>query len=190
MNWSRAFYDLAYRFSKPRWDTNVPPPELVELVESGEAGRRALDLGCGTGANAIYLAQHGFTTVGVDFSPRAIKLAGQKAERAAVTVAFQLGDVSRLGFLREPFDLVLDIGCFHGLDTQSRVRYAQHLARLTHKESKFLLWAFDRAAYFGTFGVTPEEVQQTFNHQFKLTRVQHGVHRGVRGATWYWFSRL
>ena len=71
IDWTRPFYDLTYRFSKPRWDTNVPPPELATLIGNGNV-KRALDLGCGTGTSAIYFAQHGLQVVGVDFSPRAI----------------------------------------------------------------------------------------------------------------------
>ena len=59
-NWSRWFYDLMYRSTKPDWDSGVTPPEVVALVEQNRSRGRALDLGCGTGTNAIYLAQQGF----------------------------------------------------------------------------------------------------------------------------------
>ncbi|HET7089774.1 MAG TPA: methyltransferase domain-containing protein [Anaerolineae bacterium] len=67
-DWSRWFYDLSYRFSKPDWDTGLTPPEVIAEVENGRSPGRALDLGCGTGTHTIYLAQHGFSVVGVDFS--------------------------------------------------------------------------------------------------------------------------
>ncbi len=184
----RIFYDLTYRISKPRWDTDVPPPELKALVENRNVKGRALDLGCGTGTNAIYMAKHGFTTVGVDFSPKAIKLAHEKEERANANVDFQVGDVTQLDFLREPFDLVLDVGCFHGLDAAGRARYARHVARLTKPGSKFLLWAFEHGSSFG-MGATSDEIQQRFGEQFKLTRVEHGNGHVERNAAWYWLER-
>lgn len=189
----RLYYDLTYRTGKPRWDTDVPPPELKALVENGNVKGSALDLGCGTGTNSIYLSQHGFTTVGIDFSSKAIKLAREKAARANARIDFQVGDVTRLESLgmREPFDLVLDLGCFHGLDDAGRARYAQQTARLTRPGSKFLLWGFEPGAYHGMrgVGVTSDEIEHRFGGQFKLTRVEHGNGHLGRAAAWYWLVR-
>lgn len=184
----RTIYDLTYRFGKPGWDTGVPPSELVALVESAVAKGRALDLGCGTGTNAIFLAQQGFETLGIDFSAKAIKSAWEKARSVKAQVAFQVGDVTRLSFLREPFDLVLDVGCFHGLDDAGRMRYARHLVRLTRLGSRYLLWAFDPGSHRG-IGVAPGEIEQRFGGQFKMIRIEHGNGHAGRDATWYWLVR-
>jgi len=180
-------YDLTYRISKPRWDSDVVPPEVTSLAEHNGERRRALDLGCGTGAHSIYLAQHGFTVVGVDFSSKAIEMARDKARRTGTAIDFRIGDVTRLEFLREPFDVVLDIGCFHGLDAAGRARYAGHLARLTRPGSAFLLWAFDRPSPFGV-AVTQETAQQYFAPHFAVRRIEPSfLHQ--RASTWYWLSR-
>ena len=76
------FYRLAYRFGRPRWDTAEPRPELEGLLPGRRPGR-ALDLGCGTGTDAIYLASQGWEVTGVDFVPEAIATARTRA-RAAV----------------------------------------------------------------------------------------------------------
>lgn len=192
------FFDLQYRFSRPPWDSGITPPELTALIEGGQVVRgRALDLGCGTGTNSIYLARHGFTVVGVDFAEKAIMLAREKAKRAGVAIAFYVADVSRLDFLTEPFDLVFDIGCFHSVDASARPGYAQNLARLTHPGSLFLLYAFsprppgERGHLFRwrNVGVTPEQVQRTFAQHLALRRVEHGADRGDRASAWYWFDR-
>lgn len=189
-NWTLLFFEWMYRFSQPPWDTGITPPEVVALVESGGVKKgRALDLGCGTGTNAIYLAQHGFKVVGVDFSSKAIALAREKAQRARAVIDFRVSDVTRLEFLQEPFDFALDVGCFHGLNTSGRDRYAANVARLTRSGSVFMLYAFTpRPRFFRTTGVEPGKVRQTFADHFALDRVEHGEDR-ERASAWYWFRR-
>lgn len=180
-------YDLMYRFSKPNWERDIVPPQVAALVEQHGGQGRALDLGCGTGMHSIYLAQRGFSVVGVDFSPKAIALARDKACRAGAAVDFQTGDVTRLDFLREPFEVVLDVGCFHGLDAAGRARCAGHLARLTRPGSTFLLWAFDPSSHRG-IAVTQQEAQHCFAPHFAVIRIEHDLFN-QRASTWYWLSR-
>ncbi len=132
------------------WDSGIVPPEIVAWVETAErAGQspgRALDLGCGTGTTSIYLAGRGWQVVGVDFAPNAIWRARHRARRAGVSnrVTFLAADVSHPAFLRDalPFDLLIDVGCLHGLTPEQRQRYAAHLARLSKPGATYLLYAF------------------------------------------------
>lgn len=199
MNLLKWFFDFQYRFSKPPWDSGITPPEVTALIESGSIQGRALDLGCGTGTNSIYLAQHGLSVVGVDFSPKAIAIARDKARRAGVAIEFHVADVTRLDSLgvREPFDYVLDLGCFHAIDETGRARYAEQLARLTRPGSVFMLYAFSprpagapsRGVQLRSAGVTPEQAQQTFAPHFVAERIERGADRGARVSAWYWFKR-
>jgi len=195
----KLFFDFQYRFSKPRWDSGVTPPEIVAFIENKSTTGRALDLGCGTGTNSIYLAQHGFNVVGVDFSSKAIATARAKAQRANLEIDFRVADVTRLESLglREPFDFVLDIGCLHAIDAAGRARYADGISRMTHPGSIFMLYAFSPRAenepghllQLRNVGITPEEVQQLFRQEFTLERVEHGGDRDQRKSAWYWFKR-
>jgi SAM-dependent methyltransferase len=185
---NRVIYDLMYRLGKPVWDTGRTPPEVVEAINNETTAGRALDLGCGTGTHAIYLAQQGWSVVGVDFSQKAIALARSKAEHAGVKIDFRLGDVSRLEDLSGPFDFALDVGCFHGLDAASQTRYVAQLAQLLQPGGQFMLWAFDRPAPLEDYGVLPEVVEQLFMPSFALTRSEPGTHNR-RSTTWYWFTR-
>jgi SAM-dependent methyltransferase len=131
------------------WDSGVVPPEIVAWVESAEANDirpgRALDIGCGTGTTSIYLASHGWDAVGVDFAPNAIRRAWRKAQRPlAGTARFHTADVSRPDFLAnvEPFDLLVDVGCLHGLGAAQRSGYAANVTRLARPGATFLLYAF------------------------------------------------
>ena len=86
------FWDVMYLFKKTPWDTGITPPEIVAVIESGKVPiGRALDLGCGTGTNAIYLAQHGFTVTAIDVSRRAIALAKRKTRSAQLHRAGAVG---------------------------------------------------------------------------------------------------
>src|SRR5512143_4337340 len=88
-----------YLFKKTPWDTGITPPEIVAAIESGKIPiGRALDLGCGTGTNAITLAQHGFTVTAIDVSRRAISLAKRKTRSAQLAdrVRLERGDVTLL----------------------------------------------------------------------------------------------
>jgi cyclopropane fatty-acyl-phospholipid synthase-like methyltransferase len=185
----RLVYDLLYRFSKPRWDNGKIPPELVAFTEIEGKQGRALDLGCGTGTQSLYLAQHGWNVVGIDLAPKAIELARQKASTMTTAVDFRVSDVTRLEFLREPFDLVIDVGCFHGLGAAEHRRYAQNLARLTHSGSLFLLYAFDHHGAFGV-GVSRDEITNLFEPQFAIRQVTPGTYLGGRASFCYRLDRL
>lgn len=117
-----------YRTGDLPWDTGAPDPLLVRLVRDGTlAPGRALDVGCGTGTNAIFLAGEGFDVVGVDLSKLAIERARQKPGAGACTF-------EALDFLEEeapggPFDVVFDRGCFHVFDeADRRSRFAARVA--------------------------------------------------------------
>jgi 2-polyprenyl-3-methyl-5-hydroxy-6-metoxy-1,4-benzoquinol methylase len=180
-------YELAYRFTQPGWDQNTVPNEVAELAKRGVSGGRALDLGCGTGTHSIFLAQKGYTVVGVDFASRAINLANQKNRQEGVKVDFRLGDVTRLDFLHEPFDIVLDVGTFHTLNKGERTRYEENLTRLTHPGSLFLLWARTDQSSFG-IGIGSEEIKKIFSTHFVPEDVEPSDLHG-RASAWYWFKR-
>ena len=193
MSWRRTMYNLMYRFSAPRWDTNITPPEVVAVIEGAAAlpVGRALDLGCGTGTNVIYMAQHAWEAVGVDFSPVAIQEALKKAENIPGTT-FVEGDVSQLSHLgiQGPFDFVLDIGCFHGLSAGQRQGYVQEVARVTRSGAIFMIWAIvsDRQPCLpGIPTMREKEIAERFGQDFELERVQHG--EGGWKANWYTLRR-
>lgn len=179
-------YDLYYRFSKPRWDDGSIPQQVVDLASQVRKGR-VLDLGCGSGTHAIYLAGRGFSVVGIDGSSTAIRQAQRKAAQAGVNPTFLIQDVTRLEFLQDAFDAGLDVGCFHGLSKAGKEAYCRGLARYTHPGSLVLLWGFDRRN--PNFGLTPEQVERTFAPMFTLTRTEpSSLHQ--RPSHWYWLMRL
>jgi SAM-dependent methyltransferase len=180
----RMLYRLTYRLGKPRWDTGVPQPELEQLVQDRAPGR-ALDLGCGTGADAVYLARHGWETTGVDFAPEAIAAAKKKAADAGVTAAFVHGDASRLADagVRGPFDLLLDIGCYHTIPAGRRDAYAAGAAAAARPGADFYLagiadpprlWRLLDAR-----GIGADEIKSRFGPYFSVANQQRKGQRLV-----------
>lgn len=158
-------FDLMY-IGTPPWDSGVTPPELFEFVKKHPPGR-AIDLGCGTGTNVITLAQHGWDVIGVDFSRLAIQKARRKAEATKVKAQFKKGDVSKLQDIKGPFDLALDMGCFHNIN-EKQPDYLARLDELLAPNGYWLLYAHLNPADGtpSTHGLTPSELlraQSQFN---------------------------
>ena len=138
------FYRIAYLVGFKPWDTGVTPPELVAVVEGpGELPpHTALELGCGTGTNAIYLAQHGWDVTAVDFTPQPVKAARRKAEAAGVEPRFVVGDVTQLERLGVGggYSLIFDLGCFHSIPEAGRGGYARGVTAAAAPGATFLLF--------------------------------------------------
>ena len=116
------------------WDTGTPDEHLVATVGSGVVQpRRALEIGCGTGTNAVWLAGRGFEVFGIDVAPLAIERARARAEKAAVAARcrFEVLDFLAVDLDSGPFDFVFDRGCFHIFDDDAvRARFAARVASL------------------------------------------------------------
>jgi ubiquinone/menaquinone biosynthesis C-methylase UbiE len=105
--------------------------ELAGFIAGlAEIPRRALDLGCGTGADAVFLAEQGIATTGIDLSATALEHARQRAERHDVSVEWMQGDALHLPLEDGCMDLVLDRGCLHHIASGEHGRYAAEVARV------------------------------------------------------------
>jgi cyclopropane fatty-acyl-phospholipid synthase-like methyltransferase len=189
----KTFFNLKYLLGKTPWDTQVTPPEVVELIESEVlTPGRALDLGCGTGTNAVYLARHGWNVVGVDFSALAIRRAVRRARRAGVACTFYQADVTDLSFLHQPFDLGLDIGCLHSVPRERRPFYAAHVARLIRPGGLLMLYAFapkENEEHASGRGLAPGEVRALLGPAFEVQRQSGGEDPSGPRSVWYWLRR-
>jgi SAM-dependent methyltransferase len=166
--WYRVVYQTLYRLGLIFWQRPAPPPDLVALVEgpSPLPPGRALDLGCGTGTDTLYLATHGWDVTAVDMVRRALATARQKATAAGVSPRFLEGDVTRLHDLGvgDGYTLVLDFGCFHTLPEDQRSRYVTEVSNAAAPGATFLLYGFRRPPKAAPLhaGLTVEEVRQRF----------------------------
>jgi SAM-dependent methyltransferase len=178
----KLFFNLAY-LQKPVWDTGISPPELLDFIANHNPGR-ALDLGCGTGTNAITLAKHGWEVTGVDFVKRAVNLAQQNAQQYAVKVDFQVDDVTRLDSVTGRFDLVLDLGCFHSLPPTTRQAYILKIDQLLADSGTFLLYFFMKSNPDGVGpGATDADIR-FITENLHLVARKDGTERGERPSAW------
>jgi SAM-dependent methyltransferase len=180
----RFWYSILYWFHPP-WDKGIPAPELVRMVADLPPGC-AIDIGCGTGTNLLYLAEHGWKITGLDFIPSAIAKARSKLE--AFSPDLVVADATQLETmdLPGPYDLALDMGCFHSLTREGRGQYARGLARWMRRGSIYLLYAWQPAFSGDSAGVSREEVLRIFEKDFHLSQYEQGA---GRASAWYYFVR-
>ncbi len=184
----RIRFFFRYLLKDTPWDTGISPPELMDFIAAHAPGR-ALDMGCGTGTNAITLAQHGWEVHAIDFAAPAIRTARRKAQRAGVQVHFYHRSVTQTADLPAPFDLVLDIGCYHALSRPDQRAYAHNLARLLAPGGTLLLYAHlyppDGNA---SHGLDDEGLRLLQTHLRLVQRVE-GSGRKNRASVWLTLQR-
>lgn len=188
--WRRLLADTLYRLGKPPWDA-PPPAELREAIEGPDAltPGHALDVGCGTGTNVIYLAEHGWRATGVDFSPAAIDKARADA-RTVPNAHFIEGDATKLSELdiARPINLVIDMGGYHTLPRDARPVYAAQLSALLDPGTPLLMWQ--------GIGLKPGEIPEVFGRDFIMEDskpkdfiIRRKLLRRSISGTWYRLRR-
>jgi len=166
------------------WNTSEPPAALVRLVETGTvAPCRTIDLGCGTGNHAIYLASWGFEVTGVDISPTAIAMARRSARENGANCSFLVADVlGALPGMERRFSFALDWELLHHIHPGHRERYVRNVRRLLDSGGRYLSVCFseedpgfggkgkyrrtplDTVLYFSS----EEELSELFSRHFRV----------------------
>lgn len=150
--WYGFVYRTMYLLGLRVWDREAPVADVVELAEgpSQLPPGRALEVGCGTGVESVYLAAHGWDVTGVDMVPRALSIARRRAAQAGVTPRFLEGDATCLPDLGvgDGFTLLLDFGCFHTIPPDRRDAYGVSVSAVAAPGATFLLYGFTRPPRF------------------------------------------
>ena len=184
----RWLFELRYLFGRAPWDTGITPPEVVAFLDRTPPGC-ALDLGCGTGTNAVEMARRGWEVTAIDISTRAVLAARRRAAAARLPITVVQGDVSDLHGVHGPFDFVLDIGCFHVLTREGQARYAAHVIRRTLPGATVMLYSFTGDGGNGKRELpTEDSVRRLFTPAFALPSVDRGSD-GRHSSAWFTFLR-
>ena len=172
----RRDFEEVYRAGSAPWDIGGPQPEIVTLAGEGEIVGDVLDVGCGTGENALYLASLGRRVVGVDAAPTAIARAREKAAQRGLPAAFLVADALDLGKLRRRFETALDCGLFHTLEPEQRRLYANSLCEVLSPGGTLHLLCFSDAEPPGPGPrrISEYEIGDAFRAIFVISRIRPG----------------
>jgi SAM-dependent methyltransferase len=130
---------------RPPWSIGEPQPEIRALIDAGKVHGDVLDAGCGEAATSMYLAERGFTTVGLDMSPTAIDLARAEAKRRGLTTAsFEVADISSFSGYDGRFGTIIDSTLFHSMPVELRDGYQQSIVRAAAPGASYIVLVFDR----------------------------------------------
>lgn len=170
-----GFFDSAYT-GIPPWDIGRPQVEFVRLEEAREIGPSVLDVGCGTGENALYLAARGHEVWGLDASSRAIQKARTKAAERNLATTFLVGNAFELARLGRGFETVIDSGLFHVFSDAERIRFVESLAGILPPGGIYLMLAFsdeEPTDWGGPRRVHKKEIRATFGDGWRINYIRH-----------------
>ncbi|MFQ6020708.1 MAG: class I SAM-dependent methyltransferase [Candidatus Aenigmatarchaeota archaeon] len=187
MIYDKETLEQMYKEGRIPWDLGKPYKQLVEFVKENKPCH-VLDVGCGTGTDAIFLAQNGFKVTAIDISEEAIRIAKSKAEKAGVKIDFRIGDALDMPFEDETFELVNDNGFFHLLDKPNRALFVKEVSRIMKPKSKYLMKCFSDKEpsnagipYKLPYRLSQETIRKYFSKKFKILYIKPIIIEGSQG---------
>ncbi len=180
-----ALFETMYASGEVPWDTGGPQPALVELADRGLLAGRVIDVGCGTGENALMLAARGCEVVGIDPVDRAIRAARKKARARGLQATFLVANALEMASPDPPFDAAVDSGVFHVFSDADRPRYVAFLHRALRPGGRLALMCFSELepGDQGPRRVSRPELEAAFADGWTIeslerTRFEHRVEPG------------
>ncbi len=183
-----ASWNEDYLAGNSPWELGHPSFELVRIINEGIVKPcRAIELGCGTGTDAVFLAQQGFDVTAADCSGVALDRARRTADIESVTVNFLQADLCRFRMDVEPFDFLFERSCYEFARLENLDGYRDTVARLTRAGSCYLLLCGNSSTRkrFGPPGVFENDIRADWEELFEiewLYPLLPHADRPIRGA--------
>jgi ubiquinone/menaquinone biosynthesis C-methylase UbiE len=168
-------WDASYHDGPAPWDIGQPQPAIARLASAGGIVGPTLDVGCGTGENALLVASLGLSVVGVDVAETALAIARKKAHQRGIEVEFAVADAFELESLERKFQTILDCGLFHTFNGDERPAYLTSLESvIEHDGTLYVLCFSDQGLDIGPHPVSREELKAAFNvaNRWNIAAVQ------------------
>ncbi len=166
----RSSFENLYA-GQPRWEIGRPQQALLDVAD--QITGSLLDVGCGTGENALFFAERGCKVIGIDFLAEPIQLAKQKATERGLTATFLVMDALAINELPEVFDNVIDSGLFHVFSDDDRRRYVEGLASVLKSGGRLYLLCFsdEEPGDQGPRRVSEKELRDLFAQGWTVERI-------------------
>jgi len=181
-------WDAMYRAGTPPWDAGCPSREFMSVIESVPIRPcTTLELGCGSGANAVYLARRRFEVTAVDGSPLALERARLRAEQSNALLRFVLADVFDFGRHAGRFEFVYDVGFYHFVRQNELGRFLDLLWWVTQPGSYYLTLAGSTGETNegGPPQVSEEEIRDELGRLFEVVQIRPFRFESPRRADGY-----
>jgi len=177
------------------WNFGTAGHKLIELVINStiKKGFKILDIGCGPGNEAIFLAKQGMKVTGIDINPNAIAIAKELANIQSISdIKFIQGDALNLNFENDTFDVINDTFVFHHFKKSVRKRYAREVNRVLKNNGIFVLRGFSckMTPGSGPYRLTGNEILEAFMPYFEVEELSlfKNLPTVKRPEQWHWFG--
>jgi cyclopropane fatty-acyl-phospholipid synthase-like methyltransferase len=192
-------YSRALSVEQLPWHSDEAPRMLQKVVDQRKKNGKALDIGCGAGVYASYLAKKGYEVTGVDYIDKAVQYARDTVLKNGVKVEIVKADILKWD-CEGPFDLILDSGCLHMMRGQERLAYRKRLLSWLANDGDYVLIHFERRHIFDWRPTGPRRVtRQGIVEFFAPDLIEQDFFREKRRAPLpvgpvvmtgsYWFRR-
>lgn len=187
----KNYFSLIYE-GNPPWDIGHAQAAFVHLGKQMAKDLKVLDVGCGTGENALMFAELGFDITGIDYVTEAINKAINKANNRKSKAKFYILNALNLENLNQKFDVIIDSGLFHTLSNSERLYFKKSLSKVISLNGIYYMLCFSDLELnrFGPRRISKEEIYHTFNQNWNVISIEPEIFESNFGDAKAWLATI